>query len=459
MKQKIDFIKFIEDLYRIESGEPVKLEEWQKNRIFFPIFSDLNDNGLRKYNLALIGLGKKNGKSEMAGMVASYMLLGDGEVDPEVISVANDKDQAKIVFERTKRAFERSPVLKSEVTIRRDSIEVKKGYGVYRVISADSTTAHGLNASCTIFDELWGFRNYDLWEALTHSPARKQALHFIITYSSYEPWDGALLWDLYQRGIKGEDPRQYTCWLSGDDANPASWVTPEYLEQQQRRLPEHIFKRLHRNEFTSGAGVFISRDDIDIALNPALDYRSQGKGNVYYMSVDLGLVKDKTVVTVVHKDRESKKIILDSMKTFEGIRGDKLKIDSVESYIINQYHAFRNVKSVVCDPWQMVSTVQRLKGKGIPIEEFIFTASNITKLTENLFSLFKDRRIEIYDHPELIKELLSVVVVEKSYGFRIDHESGAHDDHVISLGMASLMANSEPEHRVYTADEVFTRAF
>ena len=61
-------------------------------------------------------------------------------------------------------------------------------------------------------------------------------------------------------------------------------------------------------------------------------------------------------------------------------------------------------------------------------------------MTQNLLSMFKDRQIRIFEQPELIKELLSVKIVEKSYGYRISHVSGAHDDTVVALGMATLQA-------------------
>ena len=38
-----------------------------------------------------------------------------------------------------------------------------------------------------------------------------------------------------------------------DIVSQASYINPfsdEYLEQQRRRLPEHIYRRLHRNEWS-----------------------------------------------------------------------------------------------------------------------------------------------------------------------------------------------------------------
>ncbi|BEQ14498.1 terminase large subunit domain-containing protein [Desulfoferula mesophila] len=443
--QRIPIDRFAEALFVLDDGRPMCLEDWQRERVFEPVFDTMDDRGLRQFNEALIGLPKKNSKSTMAALVACYGLLADGEPEPEIYGVAGDKDQARVIFRQTSRAIQRSPVLLNEVRIYKDVIERKDGTGFYRVLSADAPTAHGLNPHFVIFDELWNQRSYDLYEALTHSPVRRQPLHFIVTYAGYEQYEGNLLWDLYQRGLRGDDPRFYFIW---SHENLASWITAEYLEQQRRRLPEHVFQRLHENRWTSGSSAFLPRDDVDLAITPRLGQTwAPGGGHAFSVGVDLGLANDATVVTTVHYDRDSGKVVLDNVKTWRGSKLQKVRIEDVEDHLMNLHENFPGVR-VSADPWQAVNSIQRLKERGLKVEEFVFSPSNITRLTQNLFSLFKDRRIEIFDYPDLIKELVSVKVVEKSYGYRIDHESGAHDDHVISLGMAALAAVSKAQRKI-----------
>lgn len=433
--------QFATTLVRTEDGQSIRLEPWQGEHILDPVFNDTDTDGLRRINLALIGLPKKNGKSTLASIVALYGLLGDGEPEPEVYGAAGSKDQAKIIFRQTIQAIQRNPVLENEVHIFKDAIERKDGRGFYRVLSADAPKVHGLNPHMVIWDELWNQRGYDLWEALTHSPARRQPLHFCVTYAGFDQHEGNLLWDLYQRGLAGSDLRMHFYWTND---NHASWVTDEYLAQQKQRLPEHIYRRLHCNEWTSGAGAFLTREDVDMALDPALGQQWTGESShAYAVGVDLGLTKDATVVTTAHLDDESGNMVLDNVKTFQGSRAGKVRIEDVEAHLIELDRRF-NRPVIVCDPWQAVNMVQRLKERGLDISEFTFSTTNITKLTQNLFTLFKDRRIRLFDYPQLVKELVTVRVIEKAYGYRIDHESGSHDDHVISLGLAALQAVSAP---------------
>lgn len=314
--KKTDILTFSK-LFILEDGKPIQVEDWQAENIIEPVFYTFDDNGLRRYNLSLSGLPKKNGKSTLSSLVACYMLLADGEPEPEIYGCAGSRDQAKIIFGQTKKAIERSPILSNEVNIFRDVLERKDGRGFYRVLSSDAPRQHGLNASCTIFDELWNQENYDLFEAMTTSPARKQPITFIVTYSGYHPWEGDLLFDLYSTGKAGTDPGMHFYWTN---KNNASWITKKYLDQQRRRLPEHIFRRLHLNEWTTGSGTFLNQSDVDSATDPALSQVFKGQdGHLYHLALDLGLRRDRTAIAVVHK-ADNGITILDHLKLFEDLR-------------------------------------------------------------------------------------------------------------------------------------------
>ena len=237
-----DICLFLEEQYILEKGRPIKLEPWQKEKVLRPVFETKDERGLRRYNTALIGLPKKNGKSTLSAGVALYMLFIDCE-GAEIYSIAGDKDQAKIIFRKTKEAIERNPLLHESARVLGDSIEIPELGNRYQVLSADAPTAHGLNPTCVLADELWNQPNRDLWDALTISPVVREPLYFITTYAGTDAT--SLLYELYQMGLKGEDPRFYMFWV---EENLASWVKKEYLEQQRRRLPLEVYQRLHENK-------------------------------------------------------------------------------------------------------------------------------------------------------------------------------------------------------------------
>lgn len=435
-KPKVDIVTFLEKFFILEDGEPIKIEPWQKEHVFNPVFSDIDERGRRRFDLALIGLPKKNGKSTVAAGVACYMLLADGEVDPEVYSAAGDKDQARIVFSRMSKAVKRSPVLRNAVKVYRDAIERKDGGGVYRVLSADAPTAHGLNPSCVVFDELWNQPNRDLYDALTLSPARANPLNLIITYAGFD--QRSLLYELYQEGLKKDDPRFYMFW---SHSNLASWITQAYLNQQRRRLPPGVYQRLHQNMWVDPEGSFITRDDLKRCIDHNLRYRLQAEeGRVYVYAIDLGLVRDRTCRVIVSKGQEPE-LRLDSIRVWQGSREDPVLIADVEEDMEWARTTF-HPSAFVCDPWQMQATIQKFRWMGTT--EFTFSTSNLAKLSANLYYLVHNGLVKMPPDKELEDELLGLQCVQKSYGWRIDHEASGFSDRAIALGMGSLILSTMP---------------
>ena len=126
------------------------------------------------------------------------------------------------------------------------------------------------------FDEIHGYRTYDLLEALAPDPTRADALMWVTSYDTIFNSAGTPLFDFKAIGKAGTDPRMLFSWYSGDHctdpdyadlepelrANPsiASW--PEgraYLDQQRRRLPTHKFRRLHLNLPGAPNGAFLDQ--------------------------------------------------------------------------------------------------------------------------------------------------------------------------------------------------------
>lgn len=432
LEYKRDICVFLEEQYILEDMKPIVLQEYQK-KILRDVFQTKDRNGLRQYNLALMGVPKKNGKSTLASGVALYMLFADVP-NAEVYSVAGDKDQAKIIFSMTKKAIERNPILLASVKIYRDEIVVPSTNSLYKVLSADAPTLHGLNGSAIIFDEIWNQPNRDLYDALTQSPVRKEPLTFICTYAGSD--QTSLLYDLYQTGIQQKDPHFYFFW---SEKNLSDWITSEYLESQKKRLPTHVYQRLHENKWSQGENSFLTREEIAQCIDPVLKPQLGGKDNLqYYLAVDLGLVKDRTVVSVTSRNPDDGLIYLNYMRAFKGSKSFPVLIQDVEKAILECNDNF-NIAKNIFDPWQMKGTAERLRGR-IKMEEFTFTSNSIQKLSQNLFYLFHNGLIRIYPHKELEEELLNLNAEEKSYGWRLNHKSGKFSDHVISLGMSAMHA-------------------
>ncbi len=95
------------------------LLSWQEWDIIRPLFGEVLYDGelktyLRRYRLAWIVLGRKNGKSELVAAIVLYLLIGDNEVGAEVYGAAKDTKQAGKVGEVVNRMRELSSLLNGD---------------------------------------------------------------------------------------------------------------------------------------------------------------------------------------------------------------------------------------------------------------------------------------------------------------------------------------------------------
>lgn len=437
---------FLEQHYVLENNQRIKLEPWQRE-ILTNVGETRRPDGRRQYTQALIGLPRKNGKSTLSGGVGFYELIVGGlqavvagELPAEIYSCATDQDQARIIFEKAKKAVLRSK-FRGACQVLRDSIHVPETDARYTVLSADAPSAYGLNPSLVLFDELALQPSRELWDAMsTAFGARPNGLIFATTTAGFD--FNSIGYEIYERLSKGQDPHGYIFWSEGDvaEANLASWIDLAELEIERTRLPAHVFQRLHENRWTRGAGSLLSPEVVEAIFDPALTRQTAGKGEAYVYACDLGLRTDRTASVIAHWEPAAGVVVIDRIRLWQGadFPGGEVLISEVEKDMRLCYDTFR-LRKIIVDPWQLQSTRQALEGY-YPIEEFTFTASSVARLSQNLFSLANDGRLRCYPHTGFKEELHDLQAVEKSYGWRIQHESGRHDDIVMAVGMAALYA-------------------
>lgn len=194
-------------------GQLVVLELWEK-ALLSAIFGFVDDNGLRKYQRAVLIVGKKNGKSLLASGVGAYMLVGDGEAGPEIYSVATKLDQAKIIWEEAKRMVNKSPTLRKRIKPLVAKLSSEEfNAGVFRPLASDTSTLDGLNIHCALMDEIHQWKNGKaLYDIIADGvAAREQPLVFITSTAGTvreDIYDD--IYDQCERIVNGyDDPNGY----------------------------------------------------------------------------------------------------------------------------------------------------------------------------------------------------------------------------------------------------------
>jgi phage terminase large subunit-like protein len=188
------------------AGVPLRLGEgldpWQVVWVLAPIFGWVYQDGeigrvVRVVRSAWVEVPRKAGKSTLASGISGVLLLADQEAGAEVYNVAGSTLQAGRVFEDAKRMLLTSPFARKRVEPLKEVVRVPASGGVLRVLSRVAETAHGLNVSGGIVDEVHTLRlRRALVEAIeTGTGARDQPLVVFITTAD-EAEEGDVLPDV-----------------------------------------------------------------------------------------------------------------------------------------------------------------------------------------------------------------------------------------------------------------------
>lgn len=174
---------------------PFRLYKWQLDDIMAPIFgtvvwSDEFKMYVRRYRIAWIEVARKNGKSELLAGIALYMLVADDEEGAEIYGCANDRDQARKVYDVAERMVHLSSLLSGRLKINKQSkriYDIQTG-SYYEVTAADAGGNLGHNPHGVVFDEVLTQKNGDLWNAMrTGMGARTQPLMVAATTAGDDP--------------------------------------------------------------------------------------------------------------------------------------------------------------------------------------------------------------------------------------------------------------------------------
>jgi phage terminase large subunit-like protein len=321
-----DMLVFVEGE---RAGEPFDLEPWQA-AIVGNLFGWIDtQTGLRRYREALVFVARKNGKTSLAAGLALYLLLCDGEPGGQVYSAAAEQSQAALIFRHAMHMVSKRAELAARTRVYRafKSIEVPETGSIFRALTADAQTKHGLSVHGAVIDELHAHPTRDLVDVLqTGTGSRRQPMTVHITTSDYERI--SICNEKYEYAKKVRErtigdpsflPVVYEA--SPDDAwdDPAVWrkanpnlgvsVKQEYLERECARSKEspaylNTFLRLHLNLRTNAdvAAFDMRQWDACRGEKSFHELAAQLEGHECYAGLDLASTEDLTAVVLVFPD-------------------------------------------------------------------------------------------------------------------------------------------------------------
>ena len=251
--------RFIREFVKVPKGvgaeKAFKLRPWQQD-----ILRGAFAPGVRT---ALVSLPRANGKSALAAALA-VAELWVGAPSAEVLVVASDERQARIVLRMAKRMIELNSELAERTQIYADRIYVPENDATMIALPADPGALHGWDPSLLVVDELHVISE-TVWEAVTSMAGKRpESLTLAISTPSTSP--DCVMWRLIEHGRAGDDPAFFLKEFSApegcatDDrdawreANPAlgDFLAEDGLESARRTLREPVFRQLRLGQWVTG---------------------------------------------------------------------------------------------------------------------------------------------------------------------------------------------------------------
>lgn len=421
-----------------------------RRQIFTDVLFTFDRDGRPHYNLALCGRAKKNWKTSDLVLAALYRFLAwSAPQDNDCAILANDEGQAADDLSLAKKLIAANPILSDEVEVKQKEIVRTDERGKLLILPAkDVAGLHGKTFAFTGFDEIHGYRNHDLFEALAPDPTRLDALTWVTSYAGIRHAPGIPLYDLMQAGKRGDDPRMYFSWYGGDfstdpklaeaepevRANPsmASWGNSDYLTQQKRRLPNHKYRRLHLNLPGAPEGAALSADHIMSAIVSGRRRLPPEPGQRYVGFVDMsGGSSDDAVLGIAHKSPAGH-IVLDALVSQTGTPPFNPR-PAVKKFadVLKEY----GLQRVTGDAYAGETFRQDFQEHGIAYQ---LCGQPKSDLYEAFDVKLNAGEVELLDIGLMQEQLLTLVW----RGTKIDHQPGDHDDWANAAAGAVITAAS-----------------
>jgi phage terminase large subunit-like protein len=273
-------IAWIETHLRIPEGKlvgrPFRLVEFQKKFI-----RDVYDNphGTR---LAILCMARKNAKTTLiAALVLLHTVGPEAKPNAQLVSAAQTRDQASLVFSLASKMVRMSPTISGFVTPKDSAKQIVcRDLGtVYKALSADAASNYGLSPAVSVHDELGQVKGprSELYDAIeTATAAQESPISFVI--STQAPTDGDLLSILIDDALVAHDKRTIIHLYTTPDgvdlysedaikaANPAydHFMNKEEvlrMASEAKRLPskQSSFENLVLNRRVEVNSPFVSR--------------------------------------------------------------------------------------------------------------------------------------------------------------------------------------------------------
>jgi hypothetical protein len=360
-----------------------------------------------------------------------------------VLLIAPVLDQAQIGFRYVCAYINCSAVLRKKVRkITRDEIELKNGV-VIACWPCSSVTVRGLSVITAVLDEVAYWPNDDTSANSLESvlsALRPATITFplskIIKLTTPAAKLG-LIWEEYQRRDQLDFP---VVQLSSVEMNPQ--LDPSALEIERQR-DEQTFRSEYRAEFVDSIDTWINPEILGRCIVSGRRELPYLAGRHYVAVVDPAFRHSDFGLAILHQQDDL--VVVDRIAVWQGTKQVPVAFDRVCSELRDYLGEFQ-IGELYGDQYCVEPLRQQFMKLGLMYQEFLFTRRSRQEIFLHLRYLINERRIELLDHAESVKQLRGLEECRESDGsIDIRPRYSLKDDLAICVALGALQLSKQTQ--------------
>lgn len=427
------------------AGGPFKLRRWQRDVIVKAMYPPTG----RRPRQGLVSMPRGNGKTGLAAVLALYGLVADEVEGAQVLTVASDERQARLVFNAARRMVETSPTLRDHLVIFRDRIYYPATDSFLMPLPAEPAALQGYDPTLVIVDELHVVTE-QVWDSMALAAGKREES---LTLAISTPADStdSVMWRLVEYGRKNPEDRAFRlveyaapdgCDVDDREAwkaaNPAlgDFLFEDALAATLRTTREAPFRRYRLGQWVGAAdawlpwGAFEQRADAERGIPP--------EGERVVLAFDGSASGDSTALVGCTLDGHV--FVVEAWEAPEDNQRWRVPRHEVTELVAASYERW-DVLELAADPWGWRSELEEWEARHNSVVHWNTAhRGRMAPATDRFYAAVMEGRLTYDGDPRLAQHISHCVAKSTSQGDVVTKDR-RDSKRKIDLAVAAIVAH------------------
>lgn len=429
------------------AGEPFRLRRWQRDEIVKSMFPPTG----KRPRQGLVSMPRGNGKSGLASALALYALMADDVQGAQVLVVASDERQARIVYGAARRMVELDPRLAERVQVFSDRLYVPATDSVMMPLPAEPAALQGWDPTMTIVDELHVVTER-VWDAMALASGKRDESLTLAISTPADQLD-SIMWRLVEYGRQNPTDKSFVlveyaapvgCALDDmaalKQANPAldDFLHRDAVLATLKTTREAPYRRYRLGQWVGRADSWLPWGEWDKCADA--DRGVPDPGERVVLAFDGSASGDSTALVGCTLDGH-----VFVVRLWEAPDGDdrwRVPRQEVTSMIAAAFERW-DVLELACDPWGWRSELEEWAaafGDRYVLEWNTAHAGRMAPATDRLYAAVMDRGMTHDGDTQLAEHISNAVPKSTAMGDLI-HKDKKSSGRKIDAAVAAIVAH------------------